>query len=40
MTREEALKFLKLMRKAVSNFEEYGHDKASMVIASTCCIGR
>ncbi|MBQ1729376.1 MAG: hypothetical protein II036_03380 [Oscillospiraceae bacterium] len=32
MTREEALKFLKLMRKAVSNFEEYGHDKASMVI--------
>lgn len=32
MTREEAIKFLKLMRKAVSNFEEYGHDKASMVI--------
>ena len=32
MTREEAIKFLTLMRKAVSNFEEYGHDKASMVI--------
>ena len=32
MTREEAVKFLKLMRKAVSYFEEYGHDKASMVI--------
>lgn len=32
MTREEAVKFLKLMRKAVSYFEECGHDKASMVI--------
>lgn len=32
MTREEAIKFLTLMRKAVSNFEEYGHDKARMVI--------
>lgn len=32
MTREEAVKFLKLMKKAVSYFEEYGHDKASMVI--------
>jgi len=32
MTREEAIKFLTLMRKAVSNFEEYGHDKAIVVI--------
>lgn len=32
MKREEGIKFLTLMRKAVSNFEEYGHDKASLVI--------